>query len=117
MLLQLGCTPQALFWDVTMHLKTNLVNGPLLFFLSLPFLSDHSSPHLENQPLVSKDGIIWPWQGTCLMLWLSQRCLLTLMSMSGDVSWGPQNSESMDQHAEEQGLSVYFRAASLETGN
>lgn len=88
MLLQLGCTPQALFWDVTTPLRTSLANGALLFLVSLPFVSDHSS--LENHPLVSKAGIIWPQQRTCLVLWLSRRCLLTLMSTPGGVSWGPQ---------------------------
>lgn len=65
LLLQLGCIPQspvALFWDVTIPLKNSLANGVLLFLLSLPFLGDHSSPHLENHPLVSKAQIIWPCQ-------------------------------------------------------
>lgn len=116
MLLQLGCIPQALFWDVTIHLKTSLANGALLFLLSLPFLGDDSSPYLENQPLVSKAGIIWPWQRTCLMLWLSWRCLLTLMSTSGGVSWGPENCEPVDQQPGEPGLPICSIAASLETG-
>lgn len=65
LLLQLGCIPQspvALFWDVTIPLKTSLANEVLLFLLSLPFLGDHSSSHLENHPLVNKAQIIWPCQ-------------------------------------------------------
>lgn len=108
--------PLRLFFGMSHAFKTSLAYGALLFFLSLPFLGDHSSPHLENQPLVSKAGIIWPWQRTCLVLWLSWRCLLTLMSMSGDVSWRPQNCEPMDQHPGEPGLPGCFRAASLEMG-
>lgn len=67
LLLQLGCIPQspvALFWDITIPLKTSLANGVLLFLLSLPFLGDHSSPHLEHHPFVSEAEIIWPCQST-----------------------------------------------------
>lgn len=117
MLLQLGCTPQALFWDVTTPLRTSLANGALLFLVSLPFVSDHNSPYLENHPLVSKAGIIWPQQRMCLVLWLSRRCLLTLMSTPGGVSWGPQNCEPVDQQPGQPGLLGCSIAASLETGN
>lgn len=58
MLLQLGCTPQALFWDVTTPLRTSLANAALLFLVSLPFVSDHSS--LENHPLLAKLGSSGP---------------------------------------------------------
>lgn len=87
-LLQLGYIPQSpgvLFGDVIIPLKTSLANGVLLFSPSPSWVTT-APPTWKTTLLLAKLRSSGPFRVRSFMLWLSQRCLLTMMSMVGDVS-------------------------------
>lgn len=60
MLLQLGCTPQALLWDVTMHLRPAWPMGLYSYFSPSHSWVTTAPPTWKTSPLLAKLGLSGP---------------------------------------------------------
>lgn len=89
-----------LFLDVTLSLNTSLAPGVLLSsipFQGAPSFTQKTSPIRSSGPVRAQSSV----------LQLSLSALLTLMFVSGGVSWGPRSCEPLEKCPEAPPYSIH----------